>query len=95
MAGITADQLVRLQIIQNAAARLIARKYKYDHFTPILYELTGSQLFFGLHSKYVFWPIETLRVPYHLIYPQFFAPINLLAHSTLHLKNCLGHPGLP
>ena len=37
--GITDEQLSRLQRIQNAAARLILRKRKRDHVTPMLREL--------------------------------------------------------
>ena len=39
LTGITADQLNRLQRIQNCAARLIMKKRKYDHITPVIYEL--------------------------------------------------------
>ena len=39
LSGITADQLARLQRIQNSAAKLITKKRKYDHVTPILHEL--------------------------------------------------------
>ena len=37
--GITDEQLSRLQRIQNAAARLILRKHKRDHVTPMFREL--------------------------------------------------------
>ena len=37
--GCHSDQLARLQRIQNSAARLISRKRKYDHITPVLKEL--------------------------------------------------------
>ena len=39
LAGITSDQLNRLQRVQNSAARLVVKKRKYDHVTPILKEL--------------------------------------------------------
>ena len=37
--GITEEQILRLQRIQNAAARLILRRRKRDHVTPLLREL--------------------------------------------------------
>ena len=37
--GITKNQLARLQCLQNAAARLISRKRKFDHITPVLKDL--------------------------------------------------------
>ena len=39
LTGITADQLNRLQLIQNCAARLVLKKRKRDHVTPLLIEL--------------------------------------------------------
>ena len=37
--GLPNTQLQRLQRIQNAAARVIYKKSKYEHVTPLLYEL--------------------------------------------------------
>ena len=39
LAGITKDNLSKLQSIQNHAAKLIKRKKKYDHVSPLLQEL--------------------------------------------------------
>ena len=39
LSGITSDQINRLQRVQNCAARLIAKKRKHEHITPILTEL--------------------------------------------------------
>ena len=36
LAGITSEQIARLQKIQNRAARLIFRKKRHDHVTPLL-----------------------------------------------------------
>ena len=38
-AGLPADQVARLQRIQNNAARLVMKKRKRDHVTPLLKEL--------------------------------------------------------
>ena len=51
LAGINSDQLVRLQRIQNSAARLIARKRKHDHITPILHELHWLPIEFRIKFK--------------------------------------------
>lgn len=39
LAGITKQALHRLQLVQNAAARVITRTKKYEHITPILISL--------------------------------------------------------
>ena len=51
LAGITTDQLNRLQRIQNCAARLIMKKRKYDHITPVIYELHWLPLEFRIQYK--------------------------------------------
>ena len=51
LTGITADQLNRLQRIQNCAARLIMKKRKYDHITPVIYELHWLPLEFRIQYK--------------------------------------------
>ena len=37
--GLPTSQLARLQLVQNAAARLVTRTKRRDHISPILYEL--------------------------------------------------------
>ena len=37
--GLTEYQMSKLQTIQNSAARLITEGSKYDHITPVLYNL--------------------------------------------------------
>ena len=39
--GLPLKQISRLQRVQNNAAKLVLRKSKYDHVTPLLQELTG------------------------------------------------------
>ena len=39
LSGVSRANLHKLQLVQNAAARLIYRKRKFDHITPVLYEL--------------------------------------------------------
>ena len=51
LTGITTDQLNRLQRIQNCAARIIMKKRKYDHITPVIYELHWLPLEFRIQYK--------------------------------------------
>ena len=39
LAGLPVKQISRLQRVQNSAAKLVLRKSKYDHVTPLLQEL--------------------------------------------------------
>ena len=52
-AGLPADQVARLQRIQNNAARLVMKKKerKRDHFTPLLKELHWSPVKFRFQYK--------------------------------------------
>ena len=49
--GISSDQLYRLQKIQNHAARLICKKRKREHITPILYELHWLPIKYRIQYK--------------------------------------------
>ena len=48
---ITSDQINRLQRVQNCSARLIAKKRKHEHITPILTELHWLPLEFRIQYK--------------------------------------------
>ena len=50
-AGLPADQVARLQRIQNNAARLVMKKRKRDHVTPLLKELHWLPVKFGCQYK--------------------------------------------
>jgi len=39
LAGVSGQLLHRLQVMQNAAARLVTEATKYDHMTPVLRSL--------------------------------------------------------
>ena len=51
LTGITSDQINRLQRVQNCSARLIAKKRKHEHTTPILTELHWLPLEFRIQYK--------------------------------------------
>ena len=79
-AGLPADQVARLQRIQINAARLVMKKRKRDHVTPLLKELHW------LHVKSHFqYKITTLA------YRHFEGS---LPPYFLHLSASMNHPGL-
>ena len=49
--GIASDQLLRLQRVQNSAARLVLKKRKRDHITPLLIQLHWLPLSFRIQYK--------------------------------------------
>ena len=51
LAGLPAEQLSRLQRIQNSAARLVCRKKKREHTTPLLKELHWLPIKYHLQYK--------------------------------------------
>ena len=51
LTAITFDQINRLKRVQICAARLIAKKRKHEHITPILIELHWLRLEFRIQFK--------------------------------------------
>jgi len=49
--GICDNQIHRLQLVQNTAARTIMCKRKYDHITPVLYELHWLPIRYRIQFK--------------------------------------------
>ena len=49
--GLPNTELIKLQRVQNAAARLVTSTRKYDHITPILRELHWLPVKFRIHFK--------------------------------------------
>src|SRR5512140_3009896 len=50
-AGCPASSINRLQLVQNAAARVLTRSKKYDHITPILSSLHWLPVKFRIDFK--------------------------------------------
>ena len=51
LAGLPKDQICRLQRVQNCAARLVLRKGKREHITPLLEQLHWLPVQFRIHFK--------------------------------------------
>ena len=49
--GLPQTQLIKLQWVQNAAARLICNVSRFDHITPVLYQLHWLPVKFRIHFK--------------------------------------------
>ena len=59
--GVNASALAKLQRIQNNAARLIARRKKYDHITPVLIELHWLPVKFRCEYKLLVYVFKSLH----------------------------------
>ncbi len=59
LGGCPASSINKLQIVQNAAARVLTRSRKYDHITPILQSLHCYLLSSVSVTKYYYLPIRT------------------------------------
>ncbi len=58
LGGCPASSINKLQIVQNAAARVLTRSRKYDHITPILQSLHWLPIKFRIVTKYYYLPIR-------------------------------------
>lgn len=65
------NSLERLQIVQNAAARLLTRTSKYSHVTPLLRQLHWLPVEFRVHFKILVLTFKALQgqAPAYIIEP--------------------------
>ncbi len=49
--GVSGSSIARLQMVQNAAARLLTETRKYEHISPILASLHWLPVHFRIHLK--------------------------------------------
>ena len=87
LAGITSEQIARLQKIQNRAARLIFRKKRHDHVTPLL-----KKFYWVPVSERIVFQLATLSflflmAHYHLTSPAVCPHTHPPDLSVLPLKN--------
>ena len=85
-AGLQADQVARLQRIQNNAARLVMKKRKRDHVTLLL-NFTGYLWNFAASIRSRVWPIAISKGLYLRIFFHLFAPMNHPGLCDLTKKN--------
>ena len=76
----------KLQSVQNAAARLITRSRKYDHITPILFDLRWIPASEGIKCKIILLTLKSLH-QLSLIYIQDLIPIVQLQERSGHLQH--------
>ncbi len=56
LCGCPASSINKLQIVQNAAARILSRSRKYDHITPVLQSLHWLPIKFRISYKILLFP---------------------------------------
>ncbi len=61
LGGCPASSINKLQIVQNAAARVLTRSRKYDHITPILQSLHWLPIKFRISYKILLLTYKTLN----------------------------------
>jgi len=85
LSGISAEQLDRLQRIQNHAARLIVKKRKHEHITPTLIELHWLPVKFRIQYKlavFAFRYFEGTLPPYLASSLSTYQPTRSLRSSS-------------
>ena len=61
--GLPKYHISKLQRVQNAAARLVTNTKKYDHITPVLFNLHWLPVFYRIHFKIL---ILTFKAIYNM-----------------------------
>lgn len=75
--GVSGSSVARLQLVQNAAARLLTGTRKYDHISPILASLHWLPVRFRINFKvllFVFKALNGLAPPYLSELVHFYMP---------------------
>ncbi len=60
LGGWPASSINKLQVVQNAAARVLTRSRKYDHITPILHSLYWLPIKFRISNKILLLTFKAL-----------------------------------
>uniref|UniRef100_A0A3Q3C7D3 Reverse transcriptase domain-containing protein n=1 Tax=Haplochromis burtoni TaxID=8153 RepID=A0A3Q3C7D3_HAPBU len=58
--GVSRSSVFRLQLVQNAAARLLTGTRRYEHITPVLYSLHWLPVHFRIHFKLLLFVFKCL-----------------------------------
>ena len=89
--GLDASSIHRLQLVQNAAARLLTGKRRVDHITPVLKSLHWLPVSFRVHFKillYVFKCLNGLAPEYLSEVLCLYAPVRALRSCDQLLLSC-------
>ncbi len=80
LGGCPASSINKLQIVQNAAARVLTRSRKYDHITPILQSLHWLPIKFCISYKILLLAYKALNglAPAYLSLLSRYIPIRSL-----------------
>ncbi len=81
--GLPQSSLSRLQLVQNAAARLLTGAKKYDHVTPILASLHWLPFHFRVQFKILLFVFKALKNQA----PSYLKDLLILLSSTRHLRS--------
>ena len=82
--GLPKSQIVKLQRVQNAAARLVLKLGKYSHITPVLYELHWLPVQYRIHFKILILTFKAI----HRLAPKYIIElIHIKPRSTYHLRS--------
>ena len=69
--GLPAEEIRKLQLVQNASARVVAKKRKYDHITEVLKELHWLQIIARIDFKILIYTWKAL----HDMAPEYLAEL--------------------
>ena len=86
--GLPADQIARLQRVQNNAARFVMKKRKRGHVTPLLKELHWLPVNSAVSTRSRLLLTAILKGLYLIIFLHLSALMNRLALSDLLMKSC-------
>ncbi len=81
--GLPQSSLSRLQLVQNAAARLLTGAKKYDHVTPILASLHWLPVHFRVQFKILLFVFKALKNQA----PSYLKDLLIPLSSTRHLRS--------
>ena len=83
--GLPANQLCKLQRVQNSAARLICNVSRFDHITPTLFKLYWLPLKFRIDFKILLITYKSI----HGLAPEYLSElIKLKTSGRYHLRSC-------
>ena len=90
LAGFNVDKVYRLQRLQNAAARLVTKKRKHEHISPVLFDLHWLPVSYCIKFKLcvlVYCHFEETLPPYLSSVFKTYHPQRSLRSST-HKTSC-------